>query len=187
MPFAVGKDLATTPGAVVFRNELMEVIQYTPTTDQVHALPIVIIAPWINKFLYSRPHPPKKSLVRFLLDNGFSVFRDQLEKNPTAALSHLTFDDYLFKGALAAIDVARSITGAPQVHAVGYCLGGTALAALMAWLNKEYDERREDIPVAHWTLLASLVDFFRDRAKLRCSSTRVRLPRLRISCPQGVT
>jgi polyhydroxyalkanoate synthase len=157
--FAVGENLATTPGAVVFRNELLEVIQYTPTTDQVHALPLVIITPWINKF-YILDLTPHKSLVRFLLDHGFSVFVTSW-KNPTAKLSHITFDDYMFEGALATIDVARSITGAPQVHAVGYCIGGTALAALMAWLNQKYDYHREDIPVANWTLLASLVDFSR--------------------------
>ncbi|MGH8831059.1 MAG: PHA/PHB synthase family protein [Polaromonas sp.] len=157
--FAVGKNLATTPGAVVFRNELLEVIQYTPTRDQVHALPIVIIAPWINKF-YILDLTAKKSLVRFLLDQGFSVFVTSW-KNPTAELSHVTFDDYMLKGALAAIETARSISEAPQVHAVGYCIGGTALAALMAWLNKEYRNDRGKIPVANWTLLTSLVDFSR--------------------------
>ncbi len=157
--FEVGKNLATTPGAVVFRNELLELIQYAPTRDQVHALPIVIIAPWINKF-YILDLTPEKSLVRYLLDQGFTVFVTSW-KNPTAELSDVTFDDYMLKGALAAIETACSITKAPQVHAVGYCIGGTALAALMAWLNKEYGNHREKIPVAHWTLLASLVDFSR--------------------------
>jgi polyhydroxyalkanoate synthase len=157
--FEVGKNLATTPGSVVFRNELLEMIQYAPTRDQVHALPIVIIAPWINKF-YILDLTPKKSLVRYLLDQGFTVFVTSW-KNPTAELSDVAFDDYMLKGALAAIETARLITKAPQVHAVGYCVGGTALAALMAWLNKEYENHREKIPVAHWTLLASLVDFSR--------------------------
>jgi len=157
--FKVGGNLATTPGAVVFRNELLELIQYAPTRDQVHALPIVIIAPWINKF-YILDLTPEKSMVRFLLDQGFTVFVTSW-KNPTAELSHVTFDDYMLKGALAAIAAACSIANTPHVHAVGYCIGGTALAALMAWLNKEYANRRENIPVAHWTLLASLVDFSR--------------------------
>lgn len=157
--FEVGKNLATTPGAVVFRNELLEMIQYAPTRDQVHALPIVIIAPWINKF-YILDLTPEKSLVRYLLDQGFTVFVTSW-KNPTAELSDVTFDDYMLKGVLAAIEAARLITKTPQVHAVGYCIGGTALAALMAWLNKEYGNHREKIPVAHWTLLASLVDFSR--------------------------
>jgi len=157
--FKVGKNLATTPGAVVFRNELLELIQYAPTRDQVHALPIVIIAPWINKF-YILDLTPQKSLVRYLLDQGFTVFVTSW-KNPSAKLADVTFDDYMLKGALAAIEAARSIAKAPQVHAVGYCIGGTALAALMAWLNKKYENHREKIPVAHWTLLASLVDFSR--------------------------
>lgn len=157
--FEVGKNLATTPGAVVFRNELLEMIQYAPTRDKVHALPIVIIAPWINKF-YILDLTPEKSLVRYLLDQGFTVFVTSW-KNPTAKLSDITFDDYMLKGALAAIEAARSIAKTPQVHAVGYCIGGTALAALMAWLNKKYENHRKKIPVAHWTLLASLVDFSR--------------------------
>ena len=157
--FKVGRNLATTPGAVVFRNELLELIQYAPTRDQVHALPIVIIAPWINKF-YILDLTPQKSLVRYLLDQGFTVFVTSW-KNPSAKLADVTFDDYMLKGALAAIEAARSIAKAPQVHAVGYCIGGTALAALMAWLNKKYENHREKIPVAHWTLLASLVDFSR--------------------------
>jgi polyhydroxyalkanoate synthase len=157
--FEVGKNLATTPGSVVFRNELLEVIQYVPTRDKVHALPIVIIAPWINKF-YILDLNPKKSLIRYLLDEGFSVFVTSW-KNPTAALSDATFDDYMLKGVLAAIETARSIAGVRQVHAVGYCIGGTALSALMAWLNREYRGQREKIPVAQWTLMASLVDFSR--------------------------
>jgi len=157
--FKVGKNLATTPGAVVFRNELLELIQYAPSRDRVHSLPIVIIAPWINKY-YILDLTPEKSLVRHLIDHGFTVFVTSW-KNPTSNLSHITFDDYMLKGALAAIEVARSVTKAPKVHAVGYCIGGTALAALMGWLNKEYANHREQIPVAHWTLLATLVDFSR--------------------------
>jgi len=157
--FKVGKNLATTPGAVVFRNELLELIQYAPARDRVHSLPVVIIAPWINKY-YILDLTPEKSLVRHLVNQGFTVFVTSW-KNPSAELSHVTFDDYMLKGALAAIEVARSIAGTPQVHAVGYCIGGTAVAALMAWLNKEYANHREQIPVAHWTLLASLVDFSR--------------------------
>jgi len=157
--FKVGRNLATSPGAVVFRNELLELIQYAPARARVHALPIVIIAPWINKY-YILDLTPEKSLVRYLVNQGFTVFVTSW-KNPTAELSHITFDDYMLKGALAAVEAARSITKAPRVHAVGYCIGGTVLAALMAWLNKEYAGHRDKIPVAHWTLLASLVDFSR--------------------------
>ncbi len=157
-PFAVGKNLAPTPGTVVFRNELIEVIQYHPLAEKVHAVPILLVPPWINKF-YVLDLNREKSLVRHLLSQGFSVFIVSW-KNPTAAMADTGFETYLQKGVLAAIDVARAVCQAPQVHAVGYCIGGTALATLMAWLNRKYEDAAQ-VPVAHWTLLASLVDFSR--------------------------
>lgn len=159
--FQVGRNLAATPGAVVFRNELLEVIHYAASTEKVREIPIVIVAPWINKF-YILDLNPRKSLVRYLTDQGFSVFITSW-KNPGPSLANTTFDDYLLKGVLQAIEVAREICGAPRVHAVGYCLGGTTLAALMAWLNREH-EREQDVPVAHWTLFTTLVDFSRPGA-----------------------
>ncbi|HSD60826.1 MAG TPA: alpha/beta fold hydrolase [Burkholderiales bacterium] len=159
--FQVGRNLATTPGAVVFRNELVEVIQYQPRTPQVRQVPVVIIAPWINKF-YILDLNEKKSLVRHLLDQGFQVFITSW-RNPGIELANTTFDDYMLKGVLKTIEVAREVAGVPRVHAVGYCLGGTALAALMAWLNREYEFEAE-VPVAHWTVLTTLVDFSRPGA-----------------------
>lgn len=159
--FLLGKNLATTPGAVVFRNELVEVIQYAPATEQVYAVPIVIVAPWINKY-YVLDLNEKKSLVRYLVQQGFTVFITSW-KNPGAELAEATFDDYMVKGVLQAIEVARSVCATPKVHGVGYCLGGTALAALMAWLNRKHPNQ-EEAPVAHWTLFASLVDFSRPGA-----------------------
>jgi polyhydroxyalkanoate synthase len=159
--FQVGRNLATTPGAVVYRNELMELIQYAPATPKVHALPIVVIPPWINKY-YILDLTEEKSLLRYLVRHGFTVFVVSW-KNPTARDSETTFDDYLMKGAGKAIEIACAICRTPHVHAVGYCIGGTALAALMAWFHREYD-RPSEIPVAHWTLLASLVDFSRPGA-----------------------
>lgn len=156
--FKVGQNLATTPGSVVYRNELMELIQYTPTTHKVHVLPIVMVPPWINKY-YILDLNEKKSLLHYLVSQGFTVFVISW-RNPTAAQADTTFDDYLMQGMRRAIEVARAICRTPQVHAVGYCLGGTALAALMAWLNREYRDASA-MPVAHWTLLASLVDFSR--------------------------
>jgi polyhydroxyalkanoate synthase len=155
-PFKVGVNIANTPGGVVFRNELLEVIQYEPAHTKVHAIPIVIISPWINKY-YILDLNEKKSLIRYLLGQGFNVFVTSW-KNPTPEMADVTFDDYMLKGALAAIEAARNICAAKQVHAVGYCIGGTALAALMAWLNRKYPR---NMPVAHWTLLASLADFSR--------------------------
>ncbi|HET9663964.1 MAG TPA: class I poly(R)-hydroxyalkanoic acid synthase, partial [Burkholderiales bacterium] len=151
--FKVGKNLATTPGAVVYRNELMELIQYAPSTPEVRKTPIVIIPPWINKY-YVLDLGEKKSLLRYLVGRGFTVFVVSW-KNPTAAQAETTFEDYLTKGAKQAIDVANSICGTRQAHAVGYCIGGTALATLMAWLNREHRSANA-VPVAHWTLLASL-------------------------------
>lgn len=159
--FEVGRNLAMTPGSVVFRNELMELIQYSPVTPDVHAVPIVIVPPWINKY-YILDLNEKKSLVRYLVAQGYTVFVISW-RNPTAAQSATTFDDYLIQGLHAAIDNARAICGVPQVHAVGYCIGGTALAALMAWYNREHADAA-DVPVAHWTLFASLSDFSRPGA-----------------------
>jgi polyhydroxyalkanoate synthase subunit PhaC len=156
--FKVGGNLATTPGAVVLRNHLLEVIHYAPTRERVRAIPLVIIPPWINKY-YILDLNEHKSLVRYLVNQGFSVFITSW-KNPTREMADTTFDDYMLQGILQAIKVACSICKVPRVHAVGYCLGGTALSALMGWLNKEYP-KAEDVPVAHWTLLASLVDFSR--------------------------
>ncbi|HEX6827730.1 MAG TPA: alpha/beta fold hydrolase, partial [Burkholderiales bacterium] len=159
--FQVGRNLATTAGAVVFRNELLELVQYQPRTAQVREIPVVIIAPWINKF-YILDLNEKRSLVRHLLDQGFQVFVTSW-KNPGIDLADTTFDDYMLKGVLRAVEVARAVAGVPRVHAVGYCLGGTALAALMAWLNREY-EFESEVPVAHWSVFATLVDFSRPGA-----------------------
>ncbi|HMM53783.1 MAG TPA: alpha/beta fold hydrolase [Candidatus Desulfobacillus sp.] len=156
--FSVGGNLATTPGAVIFRNRLLELIHYAPTTEKVHALPIVIVTPWINKY-YILDLNPKKSLVRYLLDQGFSVFITSW-KNPTAEMRDVTFEDYLVEGVNAAIETARSFAGAERVHAAGYCIGGTALATWMAWANREHGDA-EKVPVASWTLLTTLVDFSR--------------------------
>ncbi len=157
--FEVGKDLATTPGAVVYRNELMELIQYKPTTKTVHAIPIVIVTPWINKY-YILDLKEQKSMVKYLVDQGYTVFITSW-KNPGSDMRDTTLDDYMLKGALEAVNVAREICDAPHVHLAGYCIGGTIVSALMAWLNHPDSgyKKGKDFPVAHWTLLASLVEF----------------------------
>jgi polyhydroxyalkanoate synthase len=151
--FEVGRNLATTPGKVVFRNRLVELIQYTSTTEQVSAVPIVIIAPWINKY-YILDINEKKSLVRYLVERGYTVFITSW-KNPTEEMRATTLDDYMLDGILRVTEVAREICGVSQVHAVGYCIGGTLLSALMAWLARSDGPS----PIAHWTLLTTLVDF----------------------------
>ncbi|PKO61861.1 MAG: alpha/beta hydrolase [Betaproteobacteria bacterium HGW-Betaproteobacteria-18] len=153
--FTVGKDLATTPGKVIFRNRLVELIHYAPTTQQVRAMPILIVTPWINKF-YILDLTAQKSMVRHLTDQGFSVFISSW-KNPTAAMQGVRFDDYLQKGIHALVSATTEFCKVSQVHLVGYCIGGTLAATYMAWANKRYGA--DQMPVAHWTLLTSLTDF----------------------------
>lgn len=153
--FSVGGNLATTPGAVVFRNRLLELIHYAPSAARVRPTPIVIVTPCINKF-YVLDLQPKKSLVRHLLAQGFDVYITSW-KNPGADLRDTGFADYVVDGVGEAVRVARALSGADKVHAAGYCIGGTLLAA---WLARESARvPREAVPVAHWTLLATLVDF----------------------------
>ena len=152
--FRVGGNLATTPGAVVFRNRLLELIHYTPVANEVHRAPIVIVTPWINKY-YVLDLTPKKSMVGFLLERGFDVYITSW-KNPSPDMAETSFDDYLTQGVDEAVRVARTLSGADKVHAVGYCIGGTLLAVYLAWLNRR---QPENVPVQSWTLLASLTDF----------------------------
>jgi len=153
--FKVGENLATTPGAVVFRNRLLEVIHYAPTQAKVHAEPVVIVTPWINKF-YVLDLTQKKSMVRYLLDQGLDVFITSW-KNPDASMRDVSFDDYLHSGVHELVETARRFTGAKRVHAVGYCIGGTALSMYMAWTARHFAAKEQ--PVADWTLFATLVDF----------------------------
>ena len=153
--FKVGTDLATTPGRVVMRNRLVELIHYSPTTAQVHQTPLLIVTPWINKY-YVLDLTPQKSLVKFLTDQGYSVFITSW-KNPTADMASLTFDDYLLEGVDQSMHTVRQICHVPQVHLVGYCIGGTLVSTYMAWASRHYPE--QDHPVAHWTLLTTLTNF----------------------------
>ncbi|HSO44618.1 MAG TPA: alpha/beta fold hydrolase [Rhodoferax sp.] len=153
--FTVGKDLATTPGKVIFRNRLVELIHYAPTTKQVRAMPILIVTPWINKF-YILDMTAQKSMVKHLTDQGFSVFISSW-KNPTSDMHDVRFDDYLQEGIHELVNVTAEFCKVPQVHLVGYCIGGTLAATYMAWANKRYGA--DKVPVAHWTLLTSLTDF----------------------------
>ena len=150
--FAPGKNLATTPGKVVYRNRLIELINYAPMTPQTYALPLLFIPPWINKF-YVLDLQPKNSLVRFLLEEGFSVFMISW-KNPDASMEAITFEDYMTDGPLAASDVVREITGAERINPVGYCIGGTLLAMTLAYLAARRDDR-----FGAATFMVSLLDF----------------------------
>ena len=153
--FTVGGDLATTPGRVVFRNRMVELIHYTPTTAKVHKTPIVIITPWSNKF-YILDLTPKKSMVKYLTDQGYSVFITSW-KNPTADMASVSFDDYLLEGVDQVVAAVCKLCKVPQVHLTGYCIGGTLVTTYMAWATRHYGEKK--IPVAHWTLFTTLIDF----------------------------
>lgn len=151
--FAIGKNLATTPGKVVFENELMQLIQYTPTTDKVHATPLLMIPAWINKY-YILDLRESNSLVKWAVDQGYTVFVISWV-NPTEELRAKTFEDYLNEGPLAALDAIEAITGEKQTATLGYCLGGTLLACLLAYLHGKGQEER----IASATFLTAMTDF----------------------------
>jgi polyhydroxyalkanoate synthase len=150
--FAPGRNLAMSPGKVVYRNRLIELIQYAPTTATVHSTPILILPPWINKF-YILDMQPRSSMVKYLVDQGFTVFMVSW-KNPDAAMEDITIEDYMQLGPLAASDVIREIIGCAQVNVMGYCIAGTLLAMTLAWLVAKNDERFNAV-----TFMVSLQDF----------------------------
>jgi len=150
--FEVGRNLATTPGQVIFENELIQLIQYAPATPKVHARPLLIVPPCINKF-YILDLQPENSFVRHAVEQGMTVFLVSW-RNPQADLGHLGWDDYVEQGALKAIDVVREVGATDKINALGFCVGGTILAAALSVAKA----RGED-PAASLTLLTSLLDF----------------------------
>ncbi len=150
--FAPGRNLAITPGQVIYRNKLIELIQYAPTTDTVYATPLLFIPPWINKY-YILDMQPQNSLIKFLVDHGYTVFVISW-KNPDASMADTSFEDYLTLGPLNALDVVKKITGSPKVNVVGYCIGGTLLAMVLPYLAAKGDET-----VNAAAFFVSLLDF----------------------------
>lgn len=136
--FVVGKDLAVTPGKVVYRNPLIEVIQYTPTTKQVHAIPLLAIPPWINKY-YIMDLRPENSMYQYLVDAGFTLFTLSW-KNPDESVLDLEWADYVEMGVVQALRVVQAITGSERVNTVGYCLGGIVEQVTLAYLAAQGDE-----------------------------------------------
>jgi polyhydroxyalkanoate synthase subunit PhaC len=148
----VGVNMATTPGKVIFQNELMQLIQYTPTTENVLRTPLLIVPPWINKF-YILDLKPEKSFIKWCVDQGVTVFVISWV-NPDKSLGAKTWENYMKEGPLAAMDAIERITGEMKVHTMGYCVGGTLLATTLAWLA---EKRR--VRVTSATFMAAQVDF----------------------------
>ena len=150
--FEVGKNVATSKGEVVFRNELIELIQYAPTTETVFARPLLIVPPWINKF-YILDLQPANSFIKFATDGGIQTFVVSW-RNPDASLRNVTFRDYMHLGPLAAANVVREIAGSSDINQIGYCIGGTLTAMELAYLAKV-----DPSLVRAVTFFAALVDF----------------------------
>ncbi|MBI1384696.1 MAG: class I poly(R)-hydroxyalkanoic acid synthase [Rhizobiales bacterium] len=150
--FRVGENLATTKGSVVYQNDVMQLIQYAPRTATVHDVPILVVPPWINKF-YILDLTPDKSFIKHALDAGFTVFVVSWV-NPGPEHADKGFPEYMYEGVLAAADVAAEITGSPQSHVLGYCVGGTLLGTTLAWLAARGEE-----PFRTATFLTTQLDF----------------------------
>ncbi len=150
--FRLGENIATTPGKIVYQNELMQLIQYTPSTQEVRRRPLLIVPPWINKF-YVLDLQPKNSFIKWAVDQGHTLFVISWV-NPDEKLAAKGFENYMLEGPLAALDAIESATGERSVNAIGYCLGGTLLASTAAYSAAKGDDR-----ITSATYFATLVDF----------------------------
>jgi poly[(R)-3-hydroxyalkanoate] polymerase subunit PhaC len=150
--FEIGRNLALTPGKVVFQNELMQLVQYDATTKEVLKVPLLIVPPWINKF-YILDLTPEKSFIKWCVDQGITVFVVSWV-NPDARLAEKNFEEYMQEGVIAALDAVEAATGEKQVNAIGYCVGGTLLSITLAYLAAKKQNR-----VKSATLFAAQVDF----------------------------
>jgi polyhydroxyalkanoate synthase len=150
--FKVGENVANTPGKVVYQNELIQLIQYAPATAEVYRMPLLIVPPWINKF-YILDLKPQNSFIKWATEHGYTVFVISWV-NPDAELTKLVFDDYMRLGPLAALDAIEKATGEQKVSAIGYCIGGTLMAATLAYMAARGDDR-----IAACTFFTAQVDF----------------------------
>ncbi|NJM83085.1 MAG: class I poly(R)-hydroxyalkanoic acid synthase [Tabrizicola sp.] len=150
--FTIGQNIATSPGEVVYRNRLLELIQYAPTTEKVHKTPLLIFPPWINKF-YIMDLKPQNSLIKWIVDQGFTLFVVSWV-NPDAGYADLGMDDYIRDGFIRAMAEVRRITGEDQINTVGYCIAGTTLGLTLAHLEKAGDRS-----VKSATFFTTLTDF----------------------------
>lgn len=154
--FELGKNIATTKGKVMYQNDLMQLIQYEPTTPKVHKRPMLIIPPWINKY-YILDLREENSFVKWFVDQGHTVFILSWV-NPDKKLAGKTFEDYMTEGIFDALDQIKNITGEPDVNAIGYCLGGTLLTIALAYMAAQKDPKQKD-RIASACFLTTLVDF----------------------------
>jgi polyhydroxyalkanoate synthase len=150
--FAVGRNLAMTPGKVIYQNDLMQLIQYSPATESVLKRPLLIVPPWINKF-YILDLTPEKSFIKWAVDQGLTVFVISWV-NPDQHLAQKSFEEYMREGPLTALDVIAEVTGETKVHAIGYCVGGTLLSITLAYMAAHGDDR-----IMSATMFAAQVDF----------------------------
>lgn len=150
--FTVGKDLATTEGKVIFRNELIELIQYAPRSETVYTQPLLILPPFINKF-YILDMRPENSLIKWIVEQGFTTFVVSW-RNPTAEHANYSFEDYIRRGLFAALDAIEEATGEKKTSVVGYCIGGTMMTMALSLMKQRGDNR-----VGNVTYFASQVDF----------------------------
>jgi polyhydroxyalkanoate synthase len=150
--FVPGENIAATPGHVVYQNELMQLLRYTPTTDKVHRRPLLIVPPWVNKY-YILDMRPDNSFIRWAVGEGHTVFVISWI-NPDESLQHKAFEDYMLEGPLAALDAIGQQTGEKDVNAIGYCIGGTLLASTLAYMAAKRDRR-----IASATFFTCLLDF----------------------------
>ena len=150
--FKVGENVATSPGKVVYQNELIQLIQYAPRTEEVYAMPLLIVPPWINKF-YILDLKPENSFIKWATEAGYTVFVISWV-NPDEKLTKLIFDDYMRLGPLAALDAIEKATGEKKVSAIGYCIGGTLMATTLAYMAARGDDR-----IAACTFFTAQVDF----------------------------
>jgi polyhydroxyalkanoate synthase subunit PhaC len=172
--FQLGANIATTPGKVIYQNEMMQLIQYAPSTEQVHNTPLLIVPPWINKF-YVLDLKPENSFIRWLVAQRHTVFVVSWV-NPDAKLSEKSFEDYMKQGLLAALEAIEKATGERKANTIGYCLGGTLLACTTAYLTAAGDNR-----IKSATYLVTMVDFtnvgdmavFIDEEQLAALETRM--------------
>ena len=168
--FELGRNVATSPGKVVFQNDLMQLIQYTPTTEKVYRRPLLIVPPWINKF-YILDLQPKNSFIRWAVDQGLTVFVVSWV-NPDQKLAQKSFEDYMVEGPLAALDAIEQATGERQANVIGYCIGGTLMAATLAYMGATKDDRFTSA-----TFFTALTDF-KDAGELKVFIDEEQLKRL---------